>query len=458
MFQKIFIFSLILASSLIINVSVEAGSSDNVSGYAWSDTIGWVSFNCTDEGDCGASNYGVDVDITNGKLSGYAWSDNVGWISFNRAETGAPPSNDPCSDGTCIAKVDQPSKLGIQSVDVLGWGRALTACKDSLWDIVNKRCTGAGAGDKSGGWDGWIRFDHNNPPNKSKNVSIDSSGNFHNWAWGSDVVGWLSFNSSDPGAGGAAHKVILDLSGINRPPNKPITDSNEAWNNCSVKELSSPIFSWNAFSDPDPGDTYAGYEVWVDDDSDFIFPYFNNAVNNSSLAYALNLTDDDDSDWLTSLVWGATYYWKVKVKDNNGVWSEFSDPNPFTMPNHAFPWVRFSVSPKPVAKAIVSFTDQSKCYFPEYDCKNNSSNSYLWNFGNGNTSTGRGNSTTTYPDRGLRTVTLSVTDNVGTCNFSQLVPVGTTLHEWWEVFPSSFLRKFLAFVSFPLPFLSFLAF
>ncbi|RLF31331.1 MAG: hypothetical protein DRM98_05765, partial [Thermoplasmata archaeon] len=40
------------------------------------------------------------------------------------------------------------------------------------------------------GWDGWIRFDHGQEANE---VYIDSSGDFHGWAWSNAVVGWISF-------------------------------------------------------------------------------------------------------------------------------------------------------------------------------------------------------------------------------------------------------------------------
>ena len=56
-------------------------TADNVSGYAWSGTIGWISFNCTDPGTCGLD-YGVSIDGGTGDFSGYAWSENVGWIDF----------------------------------------------------------------------------------------------------------------------------------------------------------------------------------------------------------------------------------------------------------------------------------------------------------------------------------------------------------------------------------------
>ncbi|MFH0806276.1 MAG: hypothetical protein V1885_00950 [Candidatus Brennerbacteria bacterium] len=71
-----------------------------LTGYAWNDTIGWISFNCDNsshEGGTdtcvGPNDYAVTIDA-NGELSGYAWNDTVGWISFNCGNTGGGDCND----------------------------------------------------------------------------------------------------------------------------------------------------------------------------------------------------------------------------------------------------------------------------------------------------------------------------------------------------------------------------
>ena len=58
-----------------------------LSGYAWNDSIGWISFNCVDPGVCGVYSYKVTVNPTTGIFTGWAWNDAVGWISFNCADT-----------------------------------------------------------------------------------------------------------------------------------------------------------------------------------------------------------------------------------------------------------------------------------------------------------------------------------------------------------------------------------
>ncbi|MBI2591267.1 MAG: hypothetical protein HYW34_01150, partial [Candidatus Brennerbacteria bacterium] len=64
--------------------SVANDGSGNLSGWAWNDTIGWVSFWCGNvtSTDCTTSNYRVRI-MANRDFQNYAWNDTVGWISFN---------------------------------------------------------------------------------------------------------------------------------------------------------------------------------------------------------------------------------------------------------------------------------------------------------------------------------------------------------------------------------------
>lgn len=72
--------------------------------------LGWISvnsLNCDANNDgksdgatgCPSSgtafpNYGVNIPEGDGDVSGYAWSENVGWVSFNRSDLGTCPSGD----------------------------------------------------------------------------------------------------------------------------------------------------------------------------------------------------------------------------------------------------------------------------------------------------------------------------------------------------------------------------
>ena len=141
--------ALLLAINAVSNKSNEFAFADTsvLSGYAWSDNIGWVSLS--------GSSYGLSMDA-NGKLSGYAWSDNIGWITANQSELSGCPSN------PCWAKFNANA--------LTGWLRALS------W---------------GGGWDGWISLS-----GSGYGVTQDQSGVLSGYAWGSDVVGWLDFSAA----------------------------------------------------------------------------------------------------------------------------------------------------------------------------------------------------------------------------------------------------------------------
>ena len=186
--KKILIVLIVLACFFLPKQIAESGSEHNVSGWGWSETIGWISFNSTTSGE--PVNYGVNVSLENGKLSGYTWSENIGWISFNESDTGAPPSDDPCPDESCIAKATPSGQFGKENVNIYGWARALA---------------------HTPGWDGWIRFDHG----QTDEVYISPEGYFGGWAWGSDVVGWIKFSGID-------YQVEIPLL-LNYPPEASIS-------------------------------------------------------------------------------------------------------------------------------------------------------------------------------------------------------------------------------------------
>lgn len=157
---------------------VEAGNGDNVSGWAYSETIGWISFNSTNESS--GSSYGVNISPTTGTgfFSGSAWSrgttenGGVGWISFDQADT-----------ATCVtAYGGTRAQVDWSTGAVTGWARALS-------------------GSTASGWDGCIKLAKApSDTGAAYGVSISpSDGRFSGWAWGSDVVGWISFADSTLG-------------------------------------------------------------------------------------------------------------------------------------------------------------------------------------------------------------------------------------------------------------------
>jgi hypothetical protein len=146
-----------------------------LSGDAWSDNIGWIDFQCP--------NVVVQND---GTITGAAWANpsddvagtqNIGWISFNAADT--------ASCGTGGAK--------ITGTALSGWAKAISA--------------------DNNGWDGCIRLSGTAGDGSSYGITLpggtSASGDLAGNAWGSDVVGWISFNCN---AGGPTQNNICATS------------------------------------------------------------------------------------------------------------------------------------------------------------------------------------------------------------------------------------------------------
>ncbi len=134
---------LILFSFFLLGVFVQlplskvfSAGTTPLSGYAWSDNVGWISV--------AGSNYGLTINADN-TVTGYAWGDNVGWINFNATSCGAVPTLDPVTKA------------------LSGWAKALNGV----------------------GSDGCISLSGAN-----YGVKIDGT---HSYAWASDTLGWVDF-------------------------------------------------------------------------------------------------------------------------------------------------------------------------------------------------------------------------------------------------------------------------
>ncbi len=391
MFIKIFRAILIVVLVLIAGFwlskysmqPVQSALDDDVSGYAWSGNIGWISFNCTDRGICSTSDYGINIEQPGGNLTGYAWSESIGWIDFDpSAPYPAVPNK----------SVDYNSGTG----KVIGWARAEA---------------------RGDGWDGWILFGKNSG-GWTEQVTINSgTGEFHGWAWGSDTVGWISFNCDDrPGnfCQTSDYKVATDM---NFPPTVNC-DDNETWDYCA--DSRNPFLSWNYF-DPD-GDSQESYQLQIDDDPSFSSPEIDTGVVDSS-----SNTYHPSGE---TLDWDITYRWRVKVKDDQGAWSDWSAPTcRFTTPEHAYPDSWFIWSPtNPSALEPVQFFDQTTFY--------NGGDSWSWTFETAvPASSILQNPVTTFSEPGNWEVVLEASDDLGTCPISRTVNVGFPLPDWEEVKP-----------------------
>ena len=170
-------------ATFIFIISVSLAQAASLSGYAWSENIGWVKFS--------GANYGVMADA-DGDLSGYAWSENIGWIRFD--PVGPYPYGPSYS-----------SHYNSTDNKIKGWARACAATADP-------RYCGTGNNPEAGGWEGWLRMSGSGYG--IEQVGNETTGCFLNgFAWGGMILGWLKF-------GGHNYQVALDncLLGGSGPP------------------------------------------------------------------------------------------------------------------------------------------------------------------------------------------------------------------------------------------------
>lgn len=154
---------LVVSCSLFFAPKAQAATIP-LSGYAWSETIGWVHFQSS-----GSPAYGVLVDSSSGAMSGYAWSENLGWLSFNGSETGS------CGSA---------ANLNIQSGVMDGWAKWL-----SSGECVHLKGSNYG-------------------------VTYNSNNNeFSGYAWGETDTGWMHWKGSGYG--------VVSGSPIVAPPAAP---------------------------------------------------------------------------------------------------------------------------------------------------------------------------------------------------------------------------------------------
>ncbi len=177
-----------------------AASTQDMQGFAWSENIGWISFNSKncDANEDGLSDgspagcpaigtpiaaYKVSVDMTIGNFSGYAWSEHIGWIKFDPITI--PPGEASANpvrldrDGTACGTINY----------VCGWARACSAVADK------STCEGA-TDPASSGWDGWI---HTRNGSAYGLTWDEIGGQFYGWMWSDNVLGWISANCANGG-------------------------------------------------------------------------------------------------------------------------------------------------------------------------------------------------------------------------------------------------------------------
>ncbi len=234
---------------------------------------------------------------------------------------------------------------------------------------------------------------------------------------------------------------------FNQPPYKPTPSGGYPggvdWDHCSYQGTSIPIFYWN-YSDPE-GDDQAAYEIIIENT-----PNWTDSGEENSPSYTIPL--NRLSEWRIWMGWDTTYHWRVRVKDNQGNWSEdWSDATAFTTPSHAAPSPDFSLLKERVSQnEVVTAIDASKCYTSpgnaEVNCKDLVGTIYEWDFNYDGSfdpvKWTKGDTTWVYSVLGPHKVKLRITDDVGiemaTC-YSDVekdtVTVTLPLPKWKEIAP-----------------------
>lgn len=312
-----------------------------VSGWAWSATSGWMSFN--DE-DVGSGNYSVKVGV-DGHLRGHAWSSTVGWVDFD--PDGTPPASPDHG-----AKIDiDGDECGTGQGSICGWARAVEGAEHSS------------------GWDGWIRLGDNG---SNDHVCLLDDGNIKGWAWGDTNVGWTGmwstftdFESERPSVEdphpGSPHQVD-----IIQPP--------EWYCNQSTPQVQ---FEWNYKRDnSDYYDVEQGsYRVQVAENmTDFDGNTCSGCVIDESYSGFFN--DPDSEGRVTNtytvgneLDFRSKYWVRVRVEDQYGYKSRWSDPREFGT-RIRFPTVDIAQEKPadPYAEEKVYFTDETDYYDWACEC------------------------------------------------------------------------------------------
>lgn len=387
----LFLITLSLVFGFIPFKGVLAGSSDNVSGWAWSENIGWISLNSTNCDSNGnnrtdksnfsncptgdpIADYGVRVDLGTGVFSGYAWSENIGWISFNS------DALINCPSGSCQARLDTVS------YKVSGWARACS--------VFQTGCSGNLDNNSSrGDWEGWIHF--SDIPKYEMFIDKTDNNEFKNWAWGDDlVIGWVSLNHRNcdtdndtmsegipaacPAAGEpiSEYKVILSSTAVVVDPDKlKVTKDNSLQYCGSIHALNPPVsFGWEH---PDQ----KGYLLEIYEGANLVESSCviggccgSHACGGSSKAYTAQ-----------TLEYNKTYSWRLKVWDNNDNESNWVTDNPptFDTIQYNYPDPDFSWDPtKILANSTTTFTAKSGIF------DNPDGGTLRWDFGDGTSGVG----------------------------------------------------------------------
>jgi len=450
-------------------------------GYIWSENIGWISLsslNCDPdedglsegEGDCPASgvsipNYNVVVDNESKNMSGYAWSENIGWISFEESESTPDSqafnvdcyddndSSNDCTDSSGCTACYSPTQNGSGFGRFYGWGKIL-----SLGD------------------DGWLKLSSATSPTYSVDYNMNT-GEITGYAWNGAgsaanedfATGWVSFSctnnsscaSSPYGASAGLNLApTVSFNNMSYPGHCTPATACVIGNNCELE----PELTWT-YNDPE-GFSQEEFQI-IFDDSDHSLSSLDSLTDSTGTSLPLktprtissvnHFTPSNNSYRNVGINYGTTYYAWIKVWDNYGAdsgWVNLFADNTqmnFTTYKHQFPnpyFDYFTEEGSASAQEEIKFWDTSIYYSDSSGTIINTPGlpaecvvpgcSYSWTSSDaipGSISDDDEATTTAkYPASGNQEMVLQVTDGDGyTCSTSTTININVKLPEWIEV-------------------------
>lgn len=188
--MKVVVSFVLLVAFVAAGAAIKAQAANVIKGWLWGGSedaniggtgsfdgnetgAGWISMNSSDTGS-GVS-YAVNIPNGDGGLSGYAWSENLGWISFN------------ASDVTdCAAGSTAPRRVGNS---LAGFARIM-GIKQEMASGNNGGWTGCIS---LNGSDYGVTIDTSSTPNKFSGYGWngETAGSGSNMA---DGIGWIDFS------------------------------------------------------------------------------------------------------------------------------------------------------------------------------------------------------------------------------------------------------------------------
>jgi hypothetical protein len=463
-------------------ITAQAATSGRVRGAALWDNFGYLYFSCADDvmGDrlddpynlcggnignalicgtgenvfhffsepCSGSTHQVYI-ANNGNLSGEAWNYYKGYVSFDA--TPANPLTDYSFASNCLSTCNSGNGcLACYNEDtqkVYGWARVVN---DNSWINLSPATTSPTVQIKS-----WATASSTSPFYSSDNLK---PGDFIGYATNGSSN--ISFNclSADGGGGNSCstYKVYLSnlqighLSAPNwSPENSCTAPARQAYLKWDLKSGCNDLIG---ACSPSGKDSQTAFEIIINTSNNTTSPVYSSGPVTGTLYRWLI-----DTSKFTNFAYNQSYYWWIRLKDNNNVWTQWyqfgakdgghngladnitdlgsvytsPDAKTFTTYKHEFPTPSFTWAPAEVfVSATTTFTSTS-----QYDAAIGST---TWS----TTDLGALISATNSPVTNIfflqqstaRAVTLTISDvDLYTCSKTQNLAINYGLPIWREV-------------------------